>query len=140
MSQASKQNETSERFMGGAPRTASPAPRFESRDGTAAPRYRIPTAPERQPQSASPNLQREYRGTGSASSYAAPEARSAPPRAENVAPAQSRGEAHSAPRNEGGSNRSSGGGSERAPQHHSGGNGGGRDRGGRDGESRSHER
>ena len=132
--------------MGGAPRAANPAPRYESRDGTATPRYRIPTAPERQPQSTSPTPQREYRGTSSASRYAAPEARSAPearpapPRAENYAAAPSRGETRSAPRNEGGSYRSGGGGGERAPQHHSGGNGGGRDHGGRDGESRSRER
>jgi hypothetical protein len=132
MSQASKQNDTSERFTSEAPRTA-PAPRAESRDATAAPRYRIPTTPQRQPQSASPSPQREYRGTSGASRYAAPEARSAPPRAENYAAAPSRGEVRSAPRSEGGSDRSGGGGSERAPQHHGGGRGG--DRGG--GESRS---
>jgi hypothetical protein len=136
MSQASKQNDTSEHFASGAPRAA-PAPRAESRDGTAAPRYRIPTAPERQPQSASPSPQREYRGTSSASRYAAPEARSAPPRAENYAAAPSRGEVRGAPRNEGGSSRGGGGGGERAPQHHSGGNRGNHDGGGRGDESRS---
>jgi hypothetical protein len=127
MSQASKQNDTSE-----APRTA-PAPRVESRAGTAAPHYRIPTAPERQPQTASPSPQREYRGTNSASRYAAPEARSAPPRAENSAAAPGRSEVRSAPRNEGGSDSRDSGGGERAPRHH----GGGRDGGGRDGESRA---
>jgi hypothetical protein len=136
-SQASKQNDTNERFMSQPPR-AVPAPRGESGDGTAAPRYRIPTAPERQPQNATPSPQREYRGTGSASRYAAPEARSAPPpRAENSAAAPSRGEVRSAPRNEGGSAR--GGGGERAPQHQGGGHGGGRGDG-RDGESHSRER
>ena len=130
MSQASRQNDTSERFTSEPPR-ASPAPRAESRDSTDAQRYRIPTAPERRPQSATPSPQREYRGMSSASRYAAPEARSAPPpRAENPAPTPSRGEARSAPRSEGGSDRGGGGG-ERAPQHHSGGNGNGGRGGGR---------
>jgi hypothetical protein len=135
VSQPPKQNDTSERFLSGAPRT-NPAPRFESRDGTAAPRYRIPTAPDRQPQNDRPSPQREDRGAGNFSRYAAPQVRSAPPRAESSAPAApSRGEARSAPRNEGGSSR--GGGGERPAQHHGGGNRGDRDGGGRDGESRS---
>jgi hypothetical protein len=128
--QQQQQNDTAQRF------TSTPAPRSELRDGTAAPRYRIPTAPERQPQNASPSPQREYRGTSSASRYAAPEARSAPPRAETLAAAPSRGEVRSAPHSEGGSSRSGGGGGERAPQHHSGGNRGDRD----GGESHSRER
>ena len=134
MSQASRQNDTSERFTRETPR-ASPAPQAESRVTTDTQRYRIPTAPERQPQSATSSPQREYRGMSSASRYAAPEVRSAPPRAENSAPAPSRGEARSAPRNEGGSDRGGGGG-ERAPQHHSGGNanGGGGRSGGRGGD------
>ncbi len=133
MSQASKQSDSSQRFMSEPPRAATPAPRVESRDTTAAPHYRIPTAPERQPQSSTPSPQREYRGTSSASRYAAPEVRSAAPRAENFAAAPNR----SAPRNEGGSSHSGGG--ERAAQHHSGGNGsgnGGGHGGGRGGESR----
>jgi hypothetical protein len=123
------------------PRTA-PAPRVESSDGTAAPRYRIPTTPERQPQNATPSPQREYRGTSSPSRYAAPEVRSAPPpRAENFAAAPSRSEVRSAPRNEGGSqHRSGGGGGERTSQHQGGGHGGGRDGDGRGGESHSRER
>ncbi len=137
MSQAAKQNDTSERFLSQPPRAA-PAPRVESNDGTAAPRYWLPATPERQPQNATPSPQREYRGMSSASRYAAPEARSAPPpRAENSAAAPSRGEVRSAPRNEGGSARSSGGGGERAPQHQGGGRSGGN---GRDGESHSRER
>jgi len=104
MSQASKQNDTSQRFVNGAPRAA-PATRVESREGTAAPRYRIPAAPDRQPQAASPSPQPQYRGMSSASRYAAPEARSAPPRAEPRAVAPSRGDARSAPRNDGGSYR-----------------------------------
>ncbi len=143
MSQASKQNDTNAQFTGGAPRATSgtapaPAPRIESRDETATPRYRIPTAPDRQPQSAAPSPQREYRGMSSASRYAAPEARSAPPRAESftAAPAPNRGEVRSAPRNEGGSSQ---GGGERAPQRQQHGNGGGgrssssHEGGGRDG-------
>ncbi|MEO8465321.1 MAG: DUF3300 domain-containing protein [Gammaproteobacteria bacterium] len=133
MSQSSRQNDTSQRFMTQPPR-ATPAPQTESRANTAAPRYRIPTAPERQPQSAAPSPQREYRGMSSAS-RAAPAARSAPPRSESVTAAPNRGEARSAPRNEGGSSR---GGGDRAPQQHGGrGNGGGRSGGGgRGGESR----
>ena len=125
ISQASKRNDTSERFEGGAPRTV-PTPRAELRSDTAAPRYRIPTAPERQSQTASPSQQREYRGTSSASRYAAPEARSAPPRAENSAPAPSHGEVRGAPPSDGG---------QRGSQHHSGGNRGERGSG-RSGESR----
>jgi hypothetical protein len=151
MSQASKQNDTSERFIREVPR-ATPAPQIDSRDGAVTPRYRIPTAPattDRQSQSASPSPQREYRGgMSSASRYAspparsaAPEVRSAPPRAESYAPAPSRSEARSAPRNEGGSYRGNGGGGGERAQHHGGGNDGGRDGGGRDrgdrGEGRS---
>ncbi len=136
MSQASKQNDNSQRFMSEPPRTATPAPRAESRDTPATPRYRIPTAPERQPQTASPSPspQREYRGMSSASRYAAPEARSAPPRAETFTAQPNRSEARSAPRNEGGASR--GGGGERAPQQHGGGNHEGNRGGGRGGESR----
>ncbi len=135
MSQASKQNDTSQRFMSQPPRTATPAPQVESRPNTAAPLYRIPAAPERQPQSATPSPQREYRGMSSASRYAAPEVRSAPPRAETHAAPSSQGQVRSAPRSEGGSYRSSGGGG-RAPQHNGGGNGGSHGGDGRGGESR----
>ena len=137
MSQASKQGDTNERFVREAPR-ATPAPQFDSREGSAAPRYRIPAAPERQPQNqnAAPSPQREYRGTSSASRYAAPEARSAPPRAENYNAAPSRGESRGAPRSEGGSSRGDGGGGgERTSQHHGGGNSSSHG-GGRGGESR----
>jgi hypothetical protein len=119
-------NDTAQRF------TSTPTPRSESRDGTAPNRYRIPAAPERRPQNATPTTPRDYRGPSSGSRYAAPEVRSAPPRAESFTAAPSRGEARSAPRNEG---RSSRGGGERAPQHHGGGNGGNRGEG-RGGESR----
>ena len=144
MSQASKQNDTSERFLSQPPRAAdqaqrfesrngSAAPRFESRGGAATPRYRIPTAPERQPRSYNPSPQREYRGMSGASRYAAPEARAAPPRAESFAPPPSRGEVRSAPapRSEGGSYRGGGGGGGERAQRYGGGNGGGRDRGDR---------
>ena len=141
MSQSSRQNEsrqsdTSQRFLSQPPR-ATPAPQAESRDAAPATRYRIPTAPDRQPQSAAPSPQREYRGMSSAS-RSAPEARSAPPRAETLTAAPNRSEARNAPRSEGGSSRSGGGGGERAPQQHGGGNRGERgDRGGgRSGESR----
>jgi len=129
MSQSSRQNDMSQRFLSQPPRAA-PAPQAESRDNATQQRYRIPTAPDRQPQSAAPSPQREYRGMSSAS-RSAPEMRSAPPRSESFTAAPNRSEARSAPapRNEGGSYRGGGGGGDRA-QHHGGGNARGGDGGG----------
>jgi hypothetical protein len=120
MSQASKQSGTSERFLSQPPRASAPAPSFTPGNGTAVPRYRAPTAPERQPQTSAPSPQREYRGTSGASRYAAPEVRSAPPRAENFRAAPSRGESRSG----GGASYRGGGGGERAAHHGGGGRGG----------------
>ena len=101
MSQASKQNETGQRFMSEAPR-ATPVPRFQSSDGATAPRYRVPAAPQRQPQADRPSPQREYRGTSSAPRFVAP-------RAESFTAAPGRGEVRSAPHSAGPSYRGGGG-------------------------------
>jgi hypothetical protein len=110
MSQSSKRNDTTQRFM------ATPVPRYESRSNVA-PTYRVPAAPQRQPQYERAPVQREYRGMSSAPRYAPPAVRSAPPRAESWAAPSGRSEIRSAPRAAGGY-RGSGG--ERAPQHGSG--------------------
>jgi hypothetical protein len=136
MGQASRQNEANQRFLSQPPRAA-PAPQADPRENAAAatPRYRIPTAPERQPQSAAPSPQREYRGgMSSASRSAAPEMRAPPPRSESFRAAPNHAEGRSAPRNEGGGSYRGGG--ERAPQHQRGGDNGGGRGGGRGGESR----
>ncbi|HVY65446.1 MAG TPA: DUF3300 domain-containing protein [Gammaproteobacteria bacterium] len=109
MSQSSKRNDTTQRFM------ATPAPRYESRSNVA-PAYRVPAAPQRQPQYERAPVQREYRGMSSAPRYAPPAVRSAPPRAESWAAPSGRSELRSAPRAAGGYR----GGGERAPQHGSG--------------------
>lgn len=110
----------SERFMG-------TVPRFESRNNNVAPTYRIPAAPEGRPQIERAPVQRDYRGTSSPPRYAAPQFRSAAPRAENFAAPQARSEIRSAPRAGGGGayRGGGGGGGERGAQHHGGGERGG---------------